>query len=186
MRECILIHFLYSSTVPFTVPLEMIKCNQQVNFHGKTKKENRFIKKTQHIYRKGGFKFKPFFKGSCAVLNRDCITTGAYFYIYYSIKDYCRSNKIKFDSLEKGFAGGFAGLITWFITYPFDTIKCIIQTGPFKEISPKQIDIFKILYNQGGIVELYRGALPAMSLSVFSAGLGFIFFELAKSFLSLK
>jgi hypothetical protein len=156
----------------------MIKCNQQINFHGKTKKENRFIKKSQHIYRKAGI--TGFFKGFWATFNRDGVSTGLYFLIYYSIKDYRKKNKLKFDSLEKCLAGGLAGLVTWFVTFPFDTIKSIIQTGPFKEKPPRQFTLIKDLYKQGGVFELYRGASPALSLSVLSAALNFLFFETFK------
>lgn len=162
-----------------TVPLEMIKCNQQINFQGKTKKENRFIKKTQHIYRKSGI--FGFFKGYWATINRDVLSTGLYFYIYYSIKDYHKVNNLDFNSLKKGIAGGLAGLVTWFVTYPFDTVKTIIQTAPLKESPPKQLQIIKDLMQHGGIRELYRGASPALLLSVLFSSLSFVFFEVFKT-----
>lgn len=173
-----------SATILFIVPLEMIKCNQQINFQGKTKKENRFIMKTKHIYRKGGL--YCFYKGCWSTINRDVISTGLYFFIYYYIKDYYRRKKYNFNSVQKAFAGGFSGLVTWFITYPFDTVKTIIQTGPFKESPPKQSQVMKEMMKKGGIAELYRGAWPALFLSVLFSAFNFTFFELSKNILFPK
>jgi solute carrier family 25 carnitine/acylcarnitine transporter 20/29 len=161
----------------------MIKCNQQVNFKGKTKKENRFIKKTQHIYRRHGI--LGFYKGLCATINRDVLSYGLYFQIYYIIKDYYKKKSWEFTSSAKGLAGAFSGFVVWFITYPFDTIKTIIQTVPIKENKNiHQKEVFTMLYKQGGIIELYRGATPSLIYSCIFSGFSFIFFEFSNNILN--
>ena len=168
--------FNKSFTLPVIVPLEMIKCNQQVNFQCKTKKENRFIKKTQHIYRKGGL--KAFYRGFIATANRDVLTTGLYFYFYYSIKTWYKSNyKQNMGPLGEVFAGAMTGLITWGFQYPFDTVKTIIQTGPLKDPPSSQRQVASSLYKEGGLMQFYRGASPSLLLSVTFTSLCFLFFE---------
>lgn len=165
------------------VPLELIKCNQQINFKGKTKKENRFIKKTQHIYRRHGI--IGFYRGFWTTINRDVLSYGVYFQLYYGIRDYHKNRKIEFNSSQKGLAGAFSGLITWLITYPFDTMKTIIQTVPLKENKfMTQSQVFHMLYNNGGVKEFFRGASPSLIYSCVFSGFSFIFFELASNTLN--
>jgi hypothetical protein len=160
----------------------MIKCNQQVNFQGKTKKENRFIKKTQHIYRKGGL--SGFYRGFLATANRDILTTGLYFNIYYSIKNWYKPRyKDKYGPAGEVAAGALTGLIVWIFQYPFDTVKAIIQTASLKEPALNQMEVSKTLYKEGGFKQFYIGALPSVLLSVFSTSLCFLFFELFKRIL---
>lgn len=171
------------STLPFVIPLELIKCNQQVNFQGKTKKENRFLKKTQHIYRKTGL--MGFYKGSCVTFNRDVFSTGLYFLIYYAFKDYWKRKYFEFDSKQKATAGALSGIAVWVINYPFDTVKTIIQTSPMKSNreNRKQIEVFKELYSQGGVREIYRGASPSLLYSIAFSAFMFVFFEFSKNML---
>ena len=163
------------------MPLELIKCNQQINFQGKTKKENRFFQKAQHIYRKqGAF---GFFRGSIVTINRDVFSTGLYFSIFYTFKDYYKKKNFEFNSFQKGISGAFSGLICWVVTYPFDTIKTIIQTASFKSKQPKQTDLFKKFYKENGIAGLYIGASPSLIYSLAFSSLMFIFFEIFKKIL---
>ena len=161
----------------------MIKCNQQINYLGKTKKENRFFKKAQHIYRKTGV--EGFYRGFWATVNRDLISTGVYFYFYYSIKDYLKI-KYKEDEMSsflEGLLGASTGLVTWIFSYPFDTIKTIVQTASLKDKTPTQLLVLKQLRDQGGIKQVYRGASPSLLLSTLTSSLTFLFFEMCKSIL---
>lgn len=170
---------MISSTLPFVVPLEMIKCNQQVNFQGKTKKENRFIKKTSHIFRKTGV--IGFYRGFFAAANRDITSTGLYFLTYYGIKSQIKSKyKLVPSTLTDLSIGAFTGWLTWIVTYPFDTVKTIIQVSPLNKSSRSQKQVFSELLHLGGVRELYRGALPAMTLSIMFTSLTFLFFEISR------
>jgi len=158
----------------------MIKCNQQVNFQGKTKKENRFIKKTQHIYRKG--RLFAFFRGFWATFNRDVFSSGLYFLNFYGIKNwYKKKYNKKFENKMKLLAGGLTGLSTWIIQYPFDTIKTIIATSNLKEKVPRQKEVIRQLYKDGGFRNLYRGGTPSLILSILFTSLTFTFYEFSRS-----
>jgi hypothetical protein len=157
----------------------MIKCNQQINFQGKTKKENRFIKKTSHIFRKTGI--LGFYRGFLATANRDIISTGLYFLTYYGIKSQLKKKyKLNPSTLIDLSIGAFTGWLTWIVTYPFDTVKTIIQVSPLSKSSRRQRQVFTELLHLGGIKELYRGALPAMTLSIMFTSLTFLFFEISR------
>jgi solute carrier family 25 (mitochondrial carnitine/acylcarnitine transporter), member 20/29 len=159
----------------------MIKCNQQINFQGKTKKENRFIKKTQHIFRKTGL--LGFYRGLFATANRDILSTGLYFQTYYGIKSWYKTKyNRKASALMDICTGAFTGWLTWIVTYPFDTVKTIIQVSPLSKSTRKQKFVFRELLHQGGVRELYRGAVPAMTLSVMFTSLTFLFFEISRKF----
>jgi hypothetical protein len=167
------------STIPFIVPLELIKCNQQINFRGKTKKENRFFSKAHHIWRRSGL--LGFYKGFWVTFNRDVFSYGLYFLVFYSINDYYKKHSYDFDAIQQGLVGGLAGMAVWAVNYPFDTVKTIIQTRPIKEkIAQTQLHIFKELYNTGGVREFYRGGSPSLLLSFTFSGFVFVFFELSK------
>lgn len=167
------------STIPFIVPLELIKCNQQINFRGKTKKENLFFTKAHHIWKKTGI--FGFYKGFWVTINRDVFSYGLYFLVFYSINDYYKRNKYDFDSLHQGLVGGLSGMAVWAVNYPFDTIKTIIQTRPIKEKAPTQLQIFRELSNAGGLKEFYRGGTPSLLLSFTFSGFVFLFFEISKN-----
>lgn len=161
----------------------MIKCNQQINYQGKTKKENRFFKKSQHIYRKHGI--RGFFRGMCVTTNRDVISYGLYFLIYYTIKDYYKSKTFEFDAKSSALAGMLSGFLIWFVSFPFDTVKTIIQTIPLKENKyPSQLQVFRDLMSHGGFKELFRGASPSLIYSCSFSAFTFIFFDLARNTLN--
>jgi len=115
--------------------------------------------------------------------NRDVLSNGVYFWIYYAFKDYYKKKNFEFDSFQKGVAGALSGLVCWFITYPLDTVKTIIQTASLNSKSPKQKDVYKELYKKGGILEFYRGSRPSLIYSVGFSALMFVFFEISRNLL---
>ena len=72
-----------------------------------------------NLQNKTKFKLKNLFSGLKYTIYRDSIGLGIYFFIY--------------NKLEKNYgsflSGGFAGLLSWIYSYPFDTIKTRIQTN---------------------------------------------------------
>jgi hypothetical protein len=175
------IYLIHSSTLIFVVPLELIKCNQQINYKGKTKKENRFFKKAQHIWRV--HRYHGMYKGLCVTFNRDVFSYGLYFLIYYGLKDYYKKKGIQFNSGKEAMAGALAGFACWAVTYPIDTMKTIIQTGHVKDKPKTQKEVFLELTREGGFRALFRGALPSLTLSMSFSAMLFAFFEIFKNIL---
>ena len=67
------------------------------------------------------------------------------------------------------FAGGFTGVISWLITYPFDTLKTIIQTSN-KKVTLTQMEAYKILSKETNsrIMSLYKGLFPTLVRAFFT------------------
>lgn len=73
------------------------------------------------------------------------------------------ANRKKENSLSKGqtalrkfVAGGLAGVVTWTIAYPADTIKTKIQTAK-KGDNASTMQLFAKIVRQDGFFSLYRG-----------------------------
>lgn len=135
--------------------------------------------KAMHIYKKTGY--LGLFRGFFATFNRDVFSYGVYFLVYFGLKDYCKSKYKGFGPLEQIFVGAFAGIATWVVTYPFDTVKTIIQTMPLKDKTPRQIEVFRNLHEIGGVKEIFRGASPSLLLSVIFSSCQFLFFDISKT-----
>jgi hypothetical protein len=68
-------------------------------------------------------KYIPYTKGMSICIGREIFSYSMYFHIYYYLK------KNNFSILN---AGGIAGMIAWFVSYPIDVIKTRIQSGNCK------------------------------------------------------
>lgn len=67
------------------------------------------------------------YRGFWVTFNRDCFSYGLYFWVFYKLKDFFKARGTLND-FKLMFAGGLAGVATWGATYPFDTLKTLIQT----------------------------------------------------------
>ena len=74
----------------------------------------------------------PFYRGIYLTLFRESFACGIYFSSYNYFKNNF-DNKLN-NNINNFISGGLAGITSWFITYPIDTIKTRIQT---KNISLK-------------------------------------------------
>ncbi len=67
-------------------------------------------------------------------------------------------------------AGGVAGFLYWFLTYPTDVIKSSMQSDDIKKSERKFkniVDCAKKLYiNEGGVPRFFRGFVPCLMRSV--------------------
>jgi hypothetical protein len=62
-------------------------------------------------------------------------------------------------------AGGISGVITWFASYPFDTLKTIIQ-GEKRKM--RQLEAYRLVMKQSGMAGLFLGLKPALIRAYFS------------------
>jgi solute carrier family 25 (mitochondrial carnitine/acylcarnitine transporter), member 20/29 len=82
------------------------------------------------------------------------------------IKDYYEE-KGTLSKFKLLMAGGLSGVITWFLTYPFDTLKTFIQTYPGDK-TLKQWDAYKLLtYNCDNKMEIMFKGLEATLIRAF-------------------
>ena len=67
------------------------------------------------------------------------------------------------------------GVTVWLLSYPFDTIKTIIQSDTYKL---KQYDVFKKIIKEGGYHRLFRGLYPTLIRAFNTNGIIFYINEL--------
>lgn len=99
------IYVISRISLVFTVPIELIKCLQQVDI-GKANSLKQIVRKINETHGVLGF-----YRGFWATFNRDFLSFGVYFSTYYMIKDYYIDNGKKFSSYQQLLAGGLAGIV---------------------------------------------------------------------------
>ncbi len=159
-------------------PCELIKCRQQLN----ADKFTSLSENAREIYLKDGL--KGFYRGLCVSANRDIVSFGLYFYVYYKLKDHWESNK-SLNSIKLMFAGGLAGLSAWFSTYPFDTLKTIIQGNSDKR-TLTQLEAYIILRKRtnSNFTCLYNGLSACLIRSFYTNAVIFYTNELCQNYLN--
>lgn len=74
------------------------------------------------------------------------------FAIYFSVYEYLKPPQISY--LQAFVNGGLSGIVAWCFIYPQDRIKTIIQS----ELRRQSISrILRHIYNQGGLLQFYKG-----------------------------
>lgn len=100
-------------------------------------------------------------RGLIATLWRDVPSFGAYFWTYEWIRrEGCKAlfdgDITRVDDLPAGitlFAGGVGGVASWVISYPFDVIKTVVQSGDANKIIPASRQVIA----DGGVRALFKG-----------------------------
>lgn len=157
-----------------TTPFERVKIILQIQGQHKENRFNGVGDVLKHLYKTGGI--KSVFKGGYATLARDAPGSAIYFGVYEAMKRYMiPDNSEKLSLGTTIVAGGFAGIATWSIVFPMDTIKSYIQGSDKTNVK----SLFTTLYRQGGISRLYPGFGTAMLRSFPANSATFLGVELA-------
>jgi solute carrier family 25 carnitine/acylcarnitine transporter 20/29 len=155
--------------VLINTPFELVKCRQQIN--------SEYFQSTgsvlKEIYKLDGL--TGLYRGFCVSLIRDVPTYGLYFWIYYALKDKWGDSSFKLMT-----AGGISGVVTWAISYPFDTLKTIIQG---QKVKMTQLQAFKIVQAERGIAGLFDGLKPALIRAYFANAIIFYTNEICHCYL---
>lgn len=160
-----------------STPLELIKTQVQLDrkegrASGVIKpKYNGSLHATTVIIRNYGF--SSIYIGHGVNTVREVVFSSVYFTSYDLFKRVLsKSESDKLISLPKSIsiaiAGGLAGALGWFISFPLDCIKSNIQGQSLENIKNnshnrlKSWDVFKKLIDSKGIRGLYSGILPSI------------------------
>lgn len=113
------------------------------------------------------------FQGLPATCLRDTPAFGIYFGFYELFKDAMTPEGGNVNDLaawQVFTAGGGAGFLFWFLTYPTDVIKSTMQSDELEKSQRKFngiIDCARKLYiNEGGIGRFFRGFTPCLLRSI--------------------
>lgn len=136
----------------------------------------------RHVISEAGV--RGLFKGLVPTLGREVPGNAAMFGVYEAVKQYLAGGKDT-SGLGRGslvMAGGIAGASFWFLVYPTDVVKSVIQVDDYK--SPKysgSINAFKKIVATEGVKGLYKGFGPAMARSVPANAACFLAYEVTRS-----
>ncbi|XP_061336855.1 mitochondrial carnitine/acylcarnitine carrier-like protein [Gastrolobium bilobum] len=171
-------------------PTELIKCRLQaqsalagsgtaamaVNYGGP-------MDVARHVLRSEGG-MKGLFKGLVPTMAREVPGNAIMFGVYEAIKQFLAGGPDT-SGLGRGsliVAGGLAGASFWFMVYPTDVVKSVIQVDDYK--NPKysgSIDAFRKIRASEGFKGLYKGFGPAMVRSVPANAACFLAYEMTRS-----
>jgi len=98
------------------------------------------------------------FRGFLPTLCREVPASALYFGLYRWLEDRRESNVL--------LHGGVAGVVCWFVSYPFDTVKTRVQSGSAASM--------RIAFSQGN---LWRGIVPCLVRSFVVNACGFYAYE---------
>lgn len=175
------------------VPFEVCKIRAQTS-------EDKFMsyrKAVPMIYKHQGF--KGFYQGSTAQFWRDALPFGLYFWSYETTKHLLgvtQENHNKVITMQRisdkdpetmsylakiMVAGAVAGEFAWLISFPFDTIKTIIQQDYSQKISIKQA--YRRVVTAHGYRGLYNGLSSAMIRASYVNAVLFLVLEVSQCYL---
>lgn len=145
--------FTGACTTIFTTPTEYMKIKKQA-YKGENLTYSSIIKQEG---------VKGIFKGYNATVMRDVPGWCAYFFAYDFLKrtfDYylgSQDNNKRSAFISQFFAGGFAGQISWVVSYPADVVKSYIQYHPE---NTSILQTARLLYSRKGIKYFFNGFSP--------------------------
>lgn len=132
--------------------------------HGKSSHYSGALDCIRKIYKTAGS--RGFFQGATPLVFRDIPGFAVYFASYEILLDALsqRKSRIDMQPLATVFAGGLAGMISWFSTFPFDGIKSRMQADGNKGlfIYKGTADCFLQTYRAGGLKSFYAGLGPCL------------------------
>jgi len=136
-------------------PIELVKIIQQLETRRNVKMSSVF---KEIINSKG---IKGTYRGFFATFNRNVYAFGIYFASY----EYLRNIGINRDIVSNLFLitiGGTAGVMSWLLTYPIDTIKTQIQVQKTEDRTITQYEAYNHIKNIYGIKGFFRGVYPCL------------------------
>ncbi|KAI9111542.1 hypothetical protein K1719_017232 [Acacia pycnantha] len=124
------------------------------------------------------------FKGLFPTMAREVPGNAIMFGVYEAVKQLIAGGKDT-SGLGRGsliVAGGLAGASFWFLVYPTDVVKSVLQVDDYK--NPKysgSFDAFRKIKATEGFKGLYKGFGPAMARSVPANAACFLAYEMTRS-----
>lgn len=163
------------------VPSELIKVRMQNSVStrtlaAKTMKVNRVYDChwdcCRSLYAQGGI--RGFYAGTGATAGRLVTAWCFYFSVQECLEDVLKGTKstvIPPTPTESFVAGGVAGIVSWMVSMPFDTIKTRIQTNP--HLYKSAFHCLREILKEGGVRNLYTGFDAVILRSFVANGLAF-------------
>lgn len=124
------------------------------------------------------------FRGHVVNTTREVVFLGTYFMVYEHGKDVLQSLLPSLDTNQPSkiaipLAGGIAGAIGWFVSFPLDNVKSNIQGGRIVTGAspPSMLSVARQVLAQKGIRGLYSGVVPSITRSFIVSATRFSVYE---------
>lgn len=162
-------------------PIELIKCQMQVNNLNNGKRYN-LLDTISRIYHQDR-KISSFWKGQSSTLFRETGGTMFWFgtYEYLTLYFQKQNNRTQNSSLELLTSGAAAGITYNLSFYPFDTIKSVMQTSTTPQT---YLQVIKRLYLNGGVRNFYTGCGITLVRALPSNAIVFYLYQTMKTHLT--
>ncbi|GBG33531.1 Mitochondrial carnitine carrier [Hondaea fermentalgiana] len=145
-----------------TTPLELIKCNLQVDSqHSSLGGMRRIVRQR---WAAGGI--PALYRGFGITVIRDSPASGLYFVVYTESKEIAQHKFGLARTPAELISGGLAGVLCWFPVIPIDVIKTRIQTDCLRPLQERQytstMQCLRVTLEKDGVQGLYKGAGPLL------------------------
>lgn len=143
-----------------STPFELIKTKMQLGKRSGQQISNSF-QMAGSILRSNGM--TGLYQGHLVNTTREMLFLSTYFFVYENFKNQV-TLVVQSPSLSIPVAGGFAGALGWFVSFPLDNIKSNIQALVLPNVFQRKsaLSIGRELFNSRGFVGLYSGVLPSV------------------------
>lgn len=107
---------------------------------------------------------------------REAAFIGNYFFVYEGMRELMVSSSALNVQVAIPVAGGLAGALSWFLSFPLDCIRAGVQGQP---LPPQQnsLQILKCLLRERGFMALYSGASASIARAFLVSGSRFSAYE---------
>lgn len=157
-----------------TNPMEIVKIRMQVQ--GNNPKDQ--ISTVQVVRNLG---ITGLYRGSSATLLRDVPFSALFFPLYANLKKLIGNEDTMLTSLVAGFT---AGATSSGICTPFDVVKTRLQVSGASERYNGMMDCCKKVFQNEGMLALYKGCGPRMMVVAPLFGISLVAFDVQKRFMA--
>lgn len=162
-------------------PVEMVKCTMQTSGNSFRNSKECLL----YILRNQGI--NGLYRGMFSTVVREIPSIAGQFAAYEYLKSFFLrlSNSEKLSISQVSVAGGLAGMLCWFVSYPQDIIKTRLQVDlSYKKQS--RLDggfssCVRDIYRRDGTMGFFRGLTPCLIRAYVANAIGFYIYEEVKS-----
>lgn len=131
----------------------------------------------KNIKRQYGF-IRGFYNGFVVNTVREIVFGAVYFGVYENSKEYLLTT-YKDSPWAVPLAGGSAGALAWFFSFPLDVVRTQIMSNPPAANKKGTISLIRTLFKQSGMSIFYRGVSASVLRAFLVSSVRFSAFELA-------
>lgn len=117
------------------------------------------------------------YTGHVVNTTREATFLGTYFYTYEGLRENILFYEQVPPQVAIPVAGGCAGAISWFVSFPLDCVRAGVQGQDLNGVRVRTRTVFKTLVKERGIRGLYSGVTPSIVRAFLVSGSRFSAYE---------